>query len=417
MTKIKSVKAREILDSRGNPTIEVICLLESGSLTRASVPSGASTGIHEALELRDLDEERYAGRGVLKAVNNVNIDIAQHIQNKEFDQRTLDQTLIQLDGTENKSRLGANTILGVSMAFARASAKEKNIELYEYLGGLVNNKNFKLPQPILNVINGGKHSDNNLDLQEYLLAPIGFDTFHEKIQAGSRTITALREILKEKGHTTNVGDEGGFAPQLATNEEALELIVNAIEKAGYSFDQIKIGIDVAASGFYDGNMYKLKIAGEDKSLNSRAMIDWYEKLIDKYPILFIEDGLAQDDWGGFSEMMNVLGDKIRIVGDDLTVTNIKRIRIAAQEKAVNSVLIKPNQIGTLTETIESIEMTKKYGWALFISHRSGETTDTFIADLAVGFSGDFFKAGSLTRGERVCKYNRLMEIEDTLGYI
>jgi len=414
MAKIKSIKAREILDSRGYPTIEVSCSLESETVAKASVPSGASTGVHEAVELRDFDEERYAGRGVLKAVNNVNTEISQCIQNREFDQQTLDQTLIQLDGTENKSRLGANATLGISMAFARAFAKEKNIELYEYLGNLANNKNFKLPQPMLNVINGGKHSNNNLDLQEYLLAPIGFDTFHEKLQAGFKIIVILREILRDRGYVTSVGDEGGFAPSLATNEEALEFIEIAIKKAGYSFDQIKIGIDVAASSFYHDDTYRLKIDGKDRNLNNWAMVDWYKKLVDKYPIISIEDGLAQDDWEGFSEMFAVLGNKIKIVGDDLTVTNIKRIKIAAEKRAINSVLIKPNQIGTLTETIEAVEMTKKYNWTPFISHRSGETTDTFIADLAVGLSCDFIKAGSLTRGERVCKYNRLMEIEDTL---
>ncbi|MEK7219411.1 MAG: phosphopyruvate hydratase, partial [Patescibacteria group bacterium] len=332
-----------------------------------------------------------------------------------FDQKTLDESLIKLDGTENKSRLGANAILGVSLAFARASAKDQKIELYEYLGNLSGNKIFKLPEPMLNVINGGKHSDSGIDLQEFVIAPIGFDTFHRKIQAGAEVISALKKILEDKGYTISVGDEGGFAPKLNSNEEAFILLTEAIKNAGYSFDEVKIGLDVGASTFYKNGLYHLKISGEDESKTNIEMIEWYQKLVEEFPIIYIEDGLAEDDWDGFTEMNQRLGEKIKIIGDDLTVTNIKRIKTAVEKKAVNSVLIKLNQIGTLTETIEAINLTKEQGWIPFISHRSGETEDTFIADLAVGTSSEYIKAGSLIRGERVAKYNRLMEIENILN--
>ncbi|MDO8659123.1 MAG: phosphopyruvate hydratase [Candidatus Parcubacteria bacterium] len=414
MVKIKRISAIEILDSRDNPTVEVSCELENGILEKASVASGASTGIHEAYELRDNDEHRYNGLGVLKAVENVNTEINEFLQGKEFDQKTLDESLIKLDGTENKSRLGANAILGVSLAFARVSAKSQNVELYEYLGSLTGNIDFKLPQPMLNIINGGKHADSGLDIQEFMIAPAGFDSFHEKIQAGTEIISALRKILENKGFVISVGDEGGFAPKLSSNEEVFELLEEAIKNAGYSFDQIKIGIDVAASSFYKDGKYRLKILGKQIEKNSTEMIDWYEELIQKYPIIFIEDGLAQDDWDGFMELNKRLGDKIKIVGDDLTVTNVNRIKIAIEKNAINSVLIKLNQIGTLTETLEAIKLTKEQGWAPFISHRSGETEDTFIADLAVGTSSQAIKAGSLTKNERVVKYNRLVEIENIL---
>ncbi|MDD5152926.1 MAG: phosphopyruvate hydratase [Candidatus Pacebacteria bacterium] len=415
MSKIKSVKAREILDSRGNPTIEVVCEFESGAMGKAAVPSGASTGVHEALELRDGDKKRYNGLGVLTAVRNVNEEIQKHLCDKDFVQQTLDKTLIELDGTENKSRLGANAILGVSLAFARACAGEKNIELYEYLGNLVGTKVFNLPQPMFNIVNGGKHADSGLDIQEFMIAPVHFNTFREKVRAGAEVITSLRKILKNKGYAISVGDEGGFAPKLSSNEEALELIEEAIKDAGYSFDQIKIGVDAAASSFYKNGVYDLKIDGKQTKMSSQEMISWYEKLIDKHPILFIEDGLAEDDWFGFTFMTEMLGGMIKIVGDDLLVTNVKRIKMAIEKRAVNSVLIKFNQIGTLSETIEAIEMAKNQKWIPFISHRSGETTDTFIADLAVGLSCNYIKSGSLVRGERVCKYNRLMEIEAILS--
>ena len=414
MSKIKLVKACEIIDSRGNPTVEVTIELENGVIAKAGVPSGASTGIHGALELRDHDLKRYNGLGVLEAVKNVNGEINQSIKDKHFDQKSLDHALINLDGTENKSRLGANAILGVSLAFAKASALEGKKEIYKYLGEIVGNKDFKLPQPMFNIINGGKHADSGLDIQEFMIGPIVFSTIREKIQAASEVITALRKILKNKGYAISVGDEGGFAPKLSSNEEAFELLIQAIKDAGYTTDEVKIGIDAAASSFFENNSYNLKIGGEEKNLNSAEMVDWYEKLIDTYPIISIEDGLAEDDWQGFSLMNQRLGSRIKIVGDDLLVTNVKKIQKAIDDKAVSSVLIKPNQIGTLTETIEAIELSKKAGLAPFVSHRSGETTDTFIADLAVGLSCDFIKSGSLVRGERVCKYNRLMEIEGRL---
>jgi enolase len=412
MTKVQTLKATEILDSRDDPTIEVSCELSSGATGMASVPSGASKGVHEALELRDGDENRYGGLGVLRAVNNVNEEINQFIHGKDFDQHSLDQTLIHFDGTENKSRLGANAILGVSLAFARASAKEMGKELFEYLGSLVKHRTFDLPQPMFNIINGGKHADSGLDLQEFMIVPMAFDSIHEKVRAGAEIIDSLKKILINKGLAVSVGDEGGFAPKLSRNEEAIELIEQAIKEAGYSFDQIKIGIDAAASSFYKDGNYNLKINGEAKNLDSNSLINWYKELVDIHPIISIEDGLAEDDWDGFAEMTKILGNKIKIVGDDLTVTNIKRIQMAKEKKAINAVLIKLNQIGTLSETIDAIEMTRLEGWSSFVSHRSGETTDTFIADLAVGLSCDFIKSGSLTRGERVCKYNRLMEIED-----
>ena len=413
MVKIKSVSARQILDSRGKPTIEV-SLSSSNFKEVASVPSGASTGIHEALELRDGDPKYYAGLSVNQAISNVQKEIAEKIIDKEFDQKTLDQFLIDLDGTPNKSKLGANAILGVSMAFAKVEAKEEGLELYEYLAKLAENKNYKFPVPMLNIINGGQHADSGLDIQEFMLGPVGFDSFKEKIRVGAEVIYALRKILKDKGYTVSVGDEGGFAPKLETNEEALELMVMAIEKAGYTRDQVKIGMDAAASSFYENGKYNLKINGELKSLSSEEMVAWYKDLTEKYPIISIEDGLAEDDWDGFNLLTKTLGSKITIVGDDLLVTNIKRIKTAIEKEAVNSVLIKLNQIGTVTETIEAITLAQKQGWSPFVSHRSGETTDTFIADLSVGLACPFIKSGSLVRGERVCKYNRIMEIEDNL---
>lgn len=413
MVKIKSVSARQILDSRGKPTIEV-SLSSSNFKEVASVPSGASTGIHEALELRDGDPKYYAGLSVNQAISNVQKEIAEKIIDKEFDQKTLDQFLIDLDGTPNKSKLGANAILGVSMAFAKVEAKEEGLELYEYLAKLAENKNYKFPVPMLNIINGGQHADSGLDIQEFMLGPVGFDSFKEKIRVGAEVIYALRKILKDKGYTVSVGDEGGFAPKLETNEEALELMVMAIEKAGYTRDQVKIGMDAAASSFYEDGKYNLKINGELKSLSSEEIVAWYKALTEKYPIISIEDGLAEDDWEGFNLLTKTLGQKITIVGDDLLVTNIKRIKTAIEKEAVNSVLIKLNQIGTVTETIEAITLAQKQGWSPFVSHRSGETTDTFIADLSVGLACPFIKSGSLVRGERVCKYNRIMEIEDSL---
>lgn len=410
---IKDLSANEILDSRGNPTVEVVIDID-GVKAFAKVPSGASTGIHEAIELRDGDNNRYRGMGVLKALKNVNEDIKKEIVGKDFNQQSLDEFLISFDGTKNKSRLGANAILGVSMAFASASAIKDSKQLYEYLGDLVGNKDFKLPQPMLNIINGGKHADSGLDVQEFMLAPIGFDSFAEKIRVGSEIIHTLKDILKKEGYSVSVGDEGGFAPRFGQNEKALDLMVEAIKVAGYDTNSVKIGMDVAASSFYEDGIYKIKIGGEEKSLSSEEIIDWYEKLISNYPIISIEDGLAEDDWNGFFRMNERLGGSITNVGDDLLVTNVERIQKAIKMKAVNSVLIKLNQIGTVTETINAINLTKEEGWAPFVSHRSGETTDTFIADLSVGLGCPFIKSGSLVRGERVCKYNRLMEIERNL---
>lgn len=415
--KIKKIIAKEILDSRGNPTISVICELESGAIGEAAVPSGKSTGSGEALELRDHDMSRYDGLGVLKAVNNVNTEISNFVINKDFDQKTLDHALIDLDGTPNKSRLGANAILCVSIAFAKACAKEKNIELYEYFGSLVNNIDFKLPQPLLNIINGGKHSENGLELQEFMIVPAGFQSFAEKIQASGLVIDALKKILEEKNYSTELGDEGGFAPVLSSNEEAIELIENAIKNAGYTFEDIKIGIDAAASSFFQDGFYQIKEDGEIQNKNSEQMINWYQKLITEHPIIFLEDPLAENDWDGFVKITDKLGEKIKIVGDDLTVTNVKRISEALEKKAINSVLIKLNQIGTVSETINAIEMTKKNNWSPFISHRSGETMDTTIADLAVGLDCPYIKAGSLTKIERMCKYERLIEIEKNINMI
>lgn len=413
MQKITSVSASEILDSRGNPTVEVEISLENVKAT-ASVPSGASTGIHEALELRDGDKKRYKGLGVLRAVENINKEINEALVGKEFDQKSLDEFLIELDGTENKARLGANAILGISMAFARASAMTQGIELYEYLGSLAENKNFGLPQPMFNVINGGKHADSGLDIQEFMLAPADFPSFKEKVRVGSEIIHTLKSVLKEKGYTVSVGDEGGFAPKLSSNEEVLELMVEAIEKSGYTTDQVKVGMDAAASSFYIDGKYMLRVSGQQKTLSADELVMWYQDLISKYPIMLIEDGLSEDDWDGFCLLNKKVGDKIPVVGDDLLVTNIKRIKQAIEKKAVNSVLIKLNQIGSVSETIEAIELTKEQGWKPFVSHRSGETTDTFIADLAVGLLCPLIKSGSLVRGERVCKYNRLMKIEHKL---
>lgn len=414
MVKIKSIKAREILDSRGNPTVEVSLSTDRYTVV-SSVPSGASTGVHEALELRDGDKARYRGLGVLKAVLNINDEIAKALEGNEYDQSSLDKFLIDLDATPNKSRLGANAILGVSMAFAKAGAMEEGVPLYKYLGSLAGNTNFSFPYPSLNIINGGQHADSGLDIQEFMLIPTGFPTFKEKIRVGSEVIYALKGILKDKGYTVSVGDEGGFAPKLTSNEEALEVMVEAIVKAGYTTDQVKIGMDSAASSFYEDGKYNLRIGGEKKSLTNAEMVSWYESIVSKYPIISIEDGLAEDDWEGFKMLTDKLGSKITIVGDDLLVTNIERVKMAIEKQAVNSVLIKLNQIGSVSETIETIKLAQSQGWKPFVSHRSGETTDTFIADLAVGLGCPFIKSGSLMRGERVCKYNRIMEIEDELS--
>lgn len=413
MPKIKKVTAKEVFDSRGVPTLSVSCELGSGVIGEAKVPSGKSTGSGEALELRDCDINRYEGKGVNKAIENVNSDINLFLQDKDFEQNTLDEALIKLDGTENKGRLGANAILGVSMAFARACASERGLELYEYLGDLVGNTDFKMPEPLLNVINGGKHSDSGLDIQEFMLVPIGFDSFYKKIEASGVVISSLRQILLDKKYEVTLGDEGGFASKLSSNEQALDILGEAIQNAGFDKDQIKLGIDVAASSFYENESYFFKTSGTQK--DTSEMVLWFQDLVLKYPIIFIEDPLAEEDWQGWSEINQKLGEKIKIVGDDLTVTNVSRINMAIEKKAINAVLIKLNQIGTVSETIAAINLTKKQNWDPFVSHRSGETADTFIADLAVGLACPYIKAGSLTKEERLCKYNRLIEIEQIIN--
>lgn len=415
MKTITTLTAREILDSRGAPTIEVTCTLASGAVGTASVPSGASTGVHEALELRDKDMARYRGLGVQQAVANVVNEINTACSGHAYTQQSLDDALIALDGTLNKSRLGANAILGVSMAFAKACAREEHVSLYQYLKTISSTTSFAVLHPMFNVINGGKHADSGLDIQEYMIVPVGFDSITRAVQAGSEVITTLKQILHTAGYSTSVGDEGGFAPKLSSNEEALEILVQAITTAGYTTEQIKIALDVAASSFYINGMYVFNSGGVQQQKSSQDMVAWYEVLLQKYPVMSIEDGLAEDDWQGFQSMTATLGDRIRIVGDDLTVTNVARIEKAITEHAINAVLIKLNQIGTVSETIAAINLTKTQGWMPIMSHRSGETTDTFIADLAIGCACPLMKSGSLVRGERVCKYNRLMEIEQEIS--
>jgi enolase len=414
MSIIKKLIGREILDSRGNPTVSVTCELESGATGEASVPSGKSTGSLEALELRDGDMSRYAGLGVLKALENINLEINNNLQDKEFDQTTLDETLIRLDGTENKKRLGANAILGVSLAFAHASAREQGLELYKYFGALGNNSIFKISEPCLNIVNGGKHSDSGIDLQEFMIVPVLFDSFATKIEVAQKVVATLENILKNKNYKTDLGDEGGFAPALSSNEEALDFIVQAILDSGYTTDQIKIGIDSAASSFYKNGKYIFKVGGKREERNNIEMISWYENLVKEYQIIFLEDPFAEGDWEGFELINKTLGNKIKIVGDDLTVTNVKRINMAVERQAVNAVLIKVNQIGTITETIQAINLTKAQGWGCVVSHRSGETMDNTIADLAVGLGCDFIKSGAPTKPERLSKYERLIEIEKAL---
>jgi len=412
MTEIIDILAREILDSRGNPTIEVDVLLAGGGFGRAAVPSGASTGKHEALELRDKQPKRYMGKGVLKAVRNVNGPILERLVGEDAaDQREIDAMLIDLDGTANKKKLGANAILGVSLACAKAAAMSYGLPLYAYLGGI---SAHMLPVPMMNVINGGSHADNALDIQEFMIVPAGAPDFDEALRMGAETFHALKAILKKKGLATNVGDEGGFAPNLKGNEQALELIVQAIKKAGYKPGKdVFIALDPAASEFYDKGKYNL--ASEKKKLTSDKMIALYRKWIKAYPIVSIEDGLAEDDWTGWAAMTEELGYAIQIVGDDLFVTNPARLQKGIDLAITNSILIKLNQIGTLTETLDTIEMAKQAGYTTVISHRSGETEDTTISHLAVGTSAGQIKTGSLSRSDRLAKYNELLRIEEELG--
>ena len=410
MSVIKKLEAKEIFDSRGTPTISVLCELESEASGIGMVPSGKSTGSLEALELRDGDMVRFSGKGVLKAVKNVNVEIAKFLIGKDLNQEALDEALIKIDGTKNKSRLGANAILGVSLAFAHACARDQKINLYEYFGKMAGNEKFKTPQPCFNIINGGRHSNSEIDIQEFMIVPTGFNSVSEKINSAKRVVSELESILKNKNYKTDLGDEGGFAPTLSSNEEALDLIVEAISKAGYT-NEIQIGIDAAGTSFYENGKYVFKVGGRKEERNAPEMISWYENIVKKYPIVFIEDPFAEEDWEAFTELTNKLGDKIKIIGDDLTVTNPERISLAIKQKAINAVLIKINQIGTLTETLRAVNLTKAQGWKTMVSHRSGETLDTTIADVGVGFGCEFIKSGAPTRPERTCKYDRLVEIE------
>ncbi|OGW95003.1 MAG: phosphopyruvate hydratase [Omnitrophica bacterium RIFCSPLOWO2_01_FULL_45_24] len=412
-TGIKDVKARQILDSRGNPTIEVDIILEDGSFGRAAVPSGASTGEHEAVELRDGDKSKYMGKGVLKAVSNVNGKIKKRVKGMDaLKQGELDQSLIDLDGTPNKASLGANAILGASLAAAKAAAASKEMPLYRYIGG---DKAKVLPIPMMNILNGGAHADNNVDLQEFMIMPIGASSFSEALRWGAETFHSLKKILHDKKLSTAVGDEGGFAPDLKSNEEAVEVILAAIDKAGYRAGKdIFIALDPASSSFYENGNYILE--AEPKVENTTLdMIEFYSKWVSKYPIVSIEDGLAEDDWDGWQKLTKKLGKTTQIVGDDLFVTNVKRLRIGIEKKAANSILIKVNQIGTLTETLDSIELAKKHGYTAVVSHRSGETEDTTISHLVVAMNTGQIKTGSVCRTDRICKYNELLRIEESLG--
>ncbi|KMK77493.1 phosphopyruvate hydratase [Alkalihalobacillus pseudalcaliphilus] len=413
MTMITDVYAREVLDSRGNPTVEVEVYLESGAMGRALVPSGASTGEYEAVELRDGDT-RFLGKGVLKAVENVNEVIAPEIIGVDaLDQLGIDKLMIDLDGTENKGKLGANAILGVSMAVAHAAANALGIPLYVYLGGFGAKQ---LPVPMMNIINGGEHADNNVDIQEFMVMPVGAENFKEALRMGTEIFHHLKSVLKAKGYNTAVGDEGGFAPNLSSNEEALSTIIEAIEKAGYKpGEEVQLAMDVASSELFNKEDGKYHLAGEGKVLSSEEMVDFYEDLVSKYPIISIEDGLDENDWEGHKLLTDRLGEKVQLVGDDLFVTNTKKLAEGIEKGISNSILIKVNQIGTLTETFEAIEMAKRAGYTAVISHRSGETEDATIADIAVATNAGQIKTGAPSRTDRVAKYNQLLRIEDELA--
>ncbi|RKY80875.1 phosphopyruvate hydratase [candidate division KSB1 bacterium] len=416
MTTIVDVAGREILDSRGNPTVEVEVLLEGGAFGRAAVPSGASTGEHEALELRDNNSQRYSGKGVLNAVKNVNETIANEIIGLDATQQAfIDKYLIELDGTENKSKFGANAILGVSLAVCKAAAEAFELPLYQYIGG-VNART--LPVPMMNILNGGVHADNNVDLQEFMIFPAGADCFAEALRYGAEVFHTLRSVLKQKGYSTGVGDEGGFAPDLKSNEEAIQVMLEAIEKAGFRAGKdIYLALDPAASEFFDTEKKKYILKSENKELSPEQMVDYYANLVKQYPIVSIEDGMAEDDWEGWKIITEKLGNSIQLVGDDVFVTNTKRLRQGIDQGVANSILIKVNQIGTLTETLEAVELAKRYGYTAVISHRSGETEDNTIADIAVATNVGMIKTGSLCRSERIAKYNQLLRIEEELGEI
>ena len=414
MSVIELVYAREVLDSRGNPTVEVEVALESGAVGRAIVPSGASTGAFEAVELRDGDKGRYIGKGVEKAVANVNEIIAPELEGMDaFDQPAIDALMIELDGTHNKGKLGANAILGVSMAVARAAAEELGLPLFQYIGG-VNAK--QLPVPMMNILNGGEHADNNVDVQEFMILPVGAPCFKEGLRMGAEVFHALKKVLGEKGLACGVGDEGGFAPNLGSNREALELIVEAIEKAGYKpGDDVRLGLDVAATEMYDKETKLYDLKHEGKKLTAEQMVDLYEEWVNNFPIVTIEDGLDEEDWDGWKVLTDRLGKKVQLVGDDLFVTNTERLERGIEAGVANSILIKVNQIGTITETLDAIEMAKRAGYTAVISHRSGETEDTTIADLAVAVNAGQIKTGAPSRTDRVAKYNQLLRIEEMVG--
>ena len=415
MSQIIGIKGRQILDSRGNPTVEVDVYTDQGAIGRAAVPSGASTGVHEACELRDGDKSQFLGKGVLNAVNNVNTVLNDELQGMFVsEQKAIDDKMIELDGTENKSRLGANAILGVSLACAKAAAQETGQELYRYLGGV---NGHTLPIPMMNILNGGSHADNSIDFQEFMIMPVGAPTFSEALRMGAEVFHNLKSVLKSKGLSTNVGDEGGFAPNLGSNEEAIMCILQAIEKAGYRpGEDVYIALDAATSEFYlaDENMYHLKWSTGDK-LTPAQMSDFWKDWVNKYPIISIEDGMAEDDWDGWRLHTDAIGDRCQLVGDDLFVTNVERLKMGLEKKVANSILIKLNQIGTLTETIEAVNLAMRNKMTAIISHRSGETEDTTIADLVVAMNAGLIKTGSARRTDRICKYNQLLRIEEGLG--
>ncbi|PIE18244.1 MAG: phosphopyruvate hydratase [Proteobacteria bacterium] len=414
MTEIVEISAREVLDSRGNPTVEVEVFTSGGAEGRAAVPSGASTGEREALELRDGDKSRYLGKGVLQAVENIVETIAPELVGLDVrDQVAIDQAMLKLDGTPNKEKLGANAMLGVSLAVARAAAESCNLPLYRYIGGSAAKK---LPVPLMNILNGGSHADNNVDVQEFMIVPHGFETFPEALRGGVEVFHALKKVLKDKGLNTAVGDEGGFAPNLESNEAALKAVMEAIDAAGYKAgEQISIALDAASSEFYDADKKKYVLAGEGRELSSDELVDFWTEMVEKYPIVSIEDGLDENDWEGFQKLAERIGDQCQLVGDDLFVTNTRDIAKGIELGAANSVLVKVNQIGTLTETIAAVEMAHRAGWTTIISHRSGETEDAFIADLAVATGSGQIKTGSASRSDRIAKYNQLLRIGDELG--
>ena len=415
MSQIIAIRGRQILDSRGNPTVEVEVYTEQGAMGRAAVPSGASTGVHEACELRDGDKSVYLGKSVLQAVNNVNTVLNDELRGMYVDeQRALDQKMIELDGTENKGRLGANAILGVSLAAAKAAAMETGQQLYRYLGGC---GGYLLPVPMMNLLNGGSHADNSIDFQEFMIMPVGAPTFTEALRMGAEVFHNLRTVLKSRDMSTNVGDEGGFAPNLASNDEAIQVVCQAIEKAGYRpGEDVFIALDAAASEYYnpETGLYEMRWSTGDK-YNAQEMVDFWKRWVDQYPVISIEDGMAEDDWDGWKLMTDALGDRCQLVGDDLFVTNVQRLQMGLDRKVANSILVKLNQIGTLSETIDAVNLATRNGYTSIISHRSGETEDTTIADLVVALNTGLIKTGSASRTDRICKYNQLMRIEEALG--